>query len=314
MVELRLKSAFIEKSHIYRKNKKVGDMPSTLRFARLSFEAKMSTKFGLEREEIDRQKGLLLSVINQKTDINDLLEKAKKGDLSEGFDWKFGGIKSEGDCIYGRLGKIKDKTQLIFDESLKDFKLEKRQSAEVSTFLIDVKEKVIVYESKKDVGRIAPVRLLTEIFNQYHDEKETLIIKQFTDARALSKLMNELDEIISFSLKVWPTNPSSTELSKEFDKTLRNSNLEVEIRGRAKKKKDGIKIENAPWLDGGLHLAGEGYGSAHVSGKKDGKKKSIFFGRIPLTLPFEISSDDTKNIRKLLDKIKEASIILGKKH
>ncbi len=235
-------------------------MASTLRFARLSFEAKLTTNFGSAKDEIERRRKLLLSVVNSKTDINDLLVKAKKEDLSEGFDWKFGGITCDGECIYGRLGKIKNRTQTIFDESLKDFKVESRKAAEVSTFLIDLAESAIVYESKKDVGRNAPIRLLSEVFNQYHNQKEQLTINQLTDKRELGERIKDLDKVVSFSLDVWPTNPNSTQLSKEFDKSLREGNLKVDIKGKAKSRKQGIHLDKISWLTGGFDLAGEGFG------------------------------------------------------
>jgi len=124
--------------------------------------------------------------------------------------------------------------------------------------------------------------------------------------------MKELERITEFSfVNLHPTNPDSTNHSKDMDEFLSNGgidNMTIEAEGD-----DGIKLEQTPLLYSGLGLAEEGYGKAKISGvRSDGGEKEIRTDGLPITVDIdeELTEDQKKEllmreIHRALDRLNE---------
>ena len=123
----------------------------TIRFARLSFERKLS-HFADERDAIQRRKAALREVIDYDTDVNALLEGTQRSKKTDAGQWYFGDVEDEGDYISGTLGKVKEKTTKLPDDEKKGFSEEESQDTDVSFFAIDLNTSVMAYEYRKNIG------------------------------------------------------------------------------------------------------------------------------------------------------------------
>jgi hypothetical protein len=276
---------------------------STLHFARISFDVKI-THFEDKDKIKSHRKDVLLKVIDFNTPIKKLLARIGKTTHLKKFDWHFAGIKANEDYIYGKLGKERGKTKLTLDEIKKDYIQNTITDANVVFFLIDLNKNVLVFELKKDVGAIAPVEILMDVFNAYYDDKEKIVIQPITDKREIINRIKKLTRINTIHLNISPTNPDSTSGSDEMDKFLRAGNIK-RMSIEAFSYENGIKLDNVPLIKSGFHLAEEGYGSAKATGKMGTSHEEIITGNIPITSNVNlVPSDDELNIKILLKQIK----------
>lgn len=284
----------------------------TVRFARLSFERKLS-HYADERDAIERRKDLLLEIIDYETDVNSLLigtDMEKKIHLGQ---WSFGDVDDDDDFISGNIGKVKEDTGRKPDDETKGFPKVEREDTDIAFFVIDLTTSVMAYEVRHGVGQVAPFRILEEAFNSYYEGDETLSMSPLVDKDQVRKEIAQLTRIsrVQFrSLK--PTNPDSTDRSKPMDDFLQSGHIDrlkfdaVNTPEHGKDDDRGIRVEEEPLLDGGLSLAEEGYGKAIVEGKKNGEDKTVSTDKRPIESKVDMAEPNKWTIRKFREEIRRA--------
>lgn len=282
----------------------------TIRFARLSFEKKLS-HYADHRDAIERRKEVLLDVIDFSTDVNSLLEGTDMKSKIERGQWYFGDIDVGDDYISGRLGKEKDETGREPNEDVEGFVEVERPDTDVAFFVIDLNTSVMAYEYRVNVGRKAPFRILEAAFNSYHKGEEDLSFSPLVDKEEVREEIARLRKVtqIHFS-NLTPTNPNSTPSSKPMDDFLESSQIDRLLFDGKNESDDrddeGIRVEEEPLLDGGLSLAEEGYGSATVKGEdEDGEEVEVTTDEAPTESEVEIGDSDEVNRKKLIEQIRE---------
>jgi hypothetical protein len=275
---------------------------ATIRFARLIFEKKLS-HYNDSMEAVKRRKENLLDVIDFDTNVNSLLKSSENSYYVDRGDWGYGDVGDEENLIWGNIGKRNDETKTIRDEQVEGYVNQDQEDNDVAFFLIDVEKSVIAYEYRRNVGKKAPVRILESIFNVFHQNEEKLRSSTLVDKHDVEVEMQELERITSFSfVNLHPTNPDSTNHSKDMDEFLSNGgidNMTIEAEGE-----DGIRLEETPLLNSGLGLAEEGYGKARVSGiRSDGGEKEIRTDGLPITVDMDEELSEEQKKRMLMQEI-----------
>lgn len=284
---------------------------ASIRFARLIFEKKIS-HYSDSTEAVKRRKENLLDVVDFNTNVNSLLKSSDHSYIADRGDWGYGDIEEENNFIWGNIGKRNDETKTIRDEQVEGYINQDQEDNDVAFFLIDVEKSIMAYEYRRNVGKKAPVRILRAAFNTFHQNEETLRSSTLVDKHDVKVEMKELERITEFSfVNLHPTNPDSTNHSKDMDEFLSNGgidNMTIEAEGD-----DGIKLEQTPLLYSGLGLAEEGYGKAKISGvRSDGGEKEIRTDGLPITVDIdeELTEDQKKEllmreIHRALDRLNE---------
>jgi len=288
-------------------------MPSKLLFARINLSPTLDD-YVEGANKLDIEKKRLLKVISWDTDIlKEITGPGKSSVNIKNVEWKFGGVQEGEDYIYGRIAKCKGHIASIADNKAKDFKTEYLREAFVCNFLIDLRNHVFVYESKKNVGEKAPLWIISGTYNGHYGS-DRMKLNPITDRRKITQRINELSVITSIKMSLVPTNPDMTPSSAKMDtliRDLRANRVTIEAtsgRGLNLTGEDGL-------LSSGLALAEEGYGSAKVIGLKttgDGlqKEEVINSYNLPVKEKVELDQNDDENITRLKDKISSVISIL----
>ncbi len=268
-------------------------MPSNLLFARITFNPTLDD-FSSSANKLESEKKRLLKVISWDTDILGQITGPEKSKIKiKNVEWKFGGIKEGEDYIYGRIAKCKGHIASIADNETKDFKKEYQREAFVCNFLIDLRNHIFAYEAKRDVGKKAPLWIISGVYNSFHGS-DMMRLNLITDKRKITKRINELSVITSIKLSLVPTNPDMTSSSAKMDSLIRNiraSRFNIEATSGY-----GLELTGeGGLLNSGLALAEDGYGSAKVTGLKE---------------KAELGENDDKNITHLKDVISSVIKIL----
>ncbi|WP_276254780.1 hypothetical protein [Halomontanus rarus] len=285
----------------------------TIRFARLSFERKLS-HYTDERSAIERRKAALLEVIDYETDVNSLLigtNMEKKINLGQ---WSFGDISEGKDYISGRIGKVKEEHGRKPDDEVKGFPKVEREDTDIAFFVIDLTNSVMAYEVRHGVGQIAPFTILEAAFNSYYDGEEDISISPLVDKDQVREEIRQLKRISQVQFKsLKPTNPNSTDRSKPMDDFLQSGQIDrlmfdaLNSPDNDGGNDEGIRVEEEPLLDGGLSLAEEGYGKAIVRGKgQDGEDKMVSTDDRPIESKVDMAEPNDWTIQKLREEIRRA--------
>lgn len=283
---------------------------STIRFARLSFERKLS-HYNDERNAIERRKEALREVIDWSTNVNKLLEGTEMAGKIERGQWYFGDVDEGKEYIAARLGKESEKTSREPNEDVEGFVPVEREDTVVSFFVIDLATSVMAYEFRRDIGRKAPFRILEAAFNSYHEGKEEISISPLVDKEEVREEIEQFHKITRVRFAgLTPPNPNSTDSSRSMHDFLSDTGIDrLLLDGENESDEDeGINLNGDPILDGGLNLAEEGYGSATVEGEdEDGESVSVSTDQKPIESEVDIEeNDDNTNRDDLLDEIRDA--------
>lgn len=283
----------------------------TVRFARLSFEKKLS-HYTDERDAIERRKAALLEVIDYDTVVNSLLigtDMQKKTHLGQ---WSFGDVDDGENYISANIGKVKEDTGRKPDDDIQGFPKIEREDTDIAFFVIDLTNSVMAYEVRHGVGQVAPFRILEEAFNSYHEGDETLSMSPLVDKDQVRKEIAQLSRITRVQFRsLKPTNPDSTDRSKPMDDFLQSSQIDRLMFDGLNSPDDdendeGIRVEEEPLLDGGLSLAEEGYGKAIVQGKKNGEDKTVSTDEQPIESKVDMAEPNDWTIQKFREEIRRA--------
>jgi len=283
---------------------------ATVRFARLIFQQKLN-HYNDDREAVERRKERLLEVIDYHTRVNSLLESSEWNKYVNRGDWGFGDVDHEGSLIWGNIGKGKEEENTVRDEQIEGFRHEDREDNDIAFFLIDVESSVVAYEYRRNVGSKAPVRIIEGVFNTYHGAEEELTTSVIVNKHEVDREVSELDRITELRfVGLKPTNPDSTNHSKDMDEFLRQGGIDkmnIEAEGD-----DGIELENTPLLNSSLGLAEEGYGRADIIGKnKDGEVRRVRTDGSPITSEMDGEISDDNKRRRLYDEIMDTLEEIG---
>lgn len=283
---------------------------STVRFARLNFERKLS-HYSDQRSAIERRKASLLEVIDFSTDVNSLLRGTDMESKIETGSWYFGDVAEGEDYIAARLGKQTEETAREPNEDVEGFVEFEREDTIVSFFVIDLSTSVMAYEFRRDIGRKAPFRILEAAFNSYYDDEEEISPSPLVDKEEVREEIARLERItrVKFAGLTLP-NPHSTDSSRSMHEFLRDSGIDrLLFDGESDGDVDdeGIDLEEEPLLDGGLNLAEEGYGSATIEGEDDeGEGKRVTTDEKPIETGVQMTDNDDSNRQRLVDEIRGA--------
>lgn len=281
----------------------------TIRFARLSFERKLS-HYSDQRDAIERRKAALLEVIDFETDVNMLLAGTDMSGKTTLGEWYFGDVNVGEEYIAGRIGKLKEETSRQVDEDKQGFVEIEREDTDVSFFVIDLSVSVMAYEYRRDVGEKAPYRILEAAFNSYYEGEEEVSISPLVDKEEVREEIHRFTKItrVRFS-KLRPTNPDSTDRSRPMDEFLQNGGIDqllLDGMNEDDEDEEGIRLEEEPLLDGGLSLAEEGYGSATVTGEDDeGEEVQVTTEDKQIGSEVDMPSEDQYSRQILLDEIRD---------
>ncbi|MBU3904878.1 MAG: DUF4747 family protein [Nanoarchaeota archaeon] len=286
------------------------NMESTVLFGRIYFTPKL--KHFVEKMNVpEHRKSVLLDVINWDTDINKLLIESHGNRFLEDIIWKFAGIKSDQNYIYGKLARETEKTDLIRDDTKKDYILGLTQDTDITYFLIDLEHSVIAYQSKPNMSDKRILNIISNVFNIYHSDREEITITPITDRREMINTIKTFTKLNKITINVQRTNPDSTSSSDKMDKFLRDGHIKRMLL-TAYGDERGIDLKNVELIKSGIHLADEGYGKAELKGIKEDVESSIETGNIPLKSKIKIEKEnDEKNIKMFIGIIKTALKKLG---
>lgn len=274
----------------------------TIRFARLKLESATSSETDSSHRG-DLGGDLLRSLINFDTDLNSLLRGTDMAYKLESGNWSFGDVESGQNFISATLGKKRTDTNRVRDEEQRGFREIDTTDHDLAHFVIDFDNSYMAYESRHNIGGKAPYRILRAAFNNWYDGEEKLHIELETRQKDIDEELNTLSRVkrIHFS-NLRPTNPNSTPRSEPMDRVLQDGDVRsmlMTARG------EDINREE-PILDGGIHLADEGYGDAVITGETaDGEEKSVTTGERPIESKRWIAEDGTINRGQLIDAIRE---------
>jgi|GEM_PF-2829966 len=290
-------------------------MSSILLFHRFHFDPRIEAKNQDENiSKLKTEKETLLKLISFDTDINKFIrESIHTSLLRKDTSWNFGGITEGEDYIYGRLGKVKGKITNVIDPEIKDFIPNVQKEGDVCNFLFDMKNHILTYESKRNVGPKAPYLIIKTIFNSYYSEKVRIEFELLKNRKEILQKINELDGITSIKLNLRSTNPDGTTSSKKMDEYIRSfraTKMNIEI---IAPKNGSIDINASSGIvQSGIRLAEEGHGSARIEGFKEievqeekgkstRKAEIIDSVGLPIQKNITLSNKDYENIKKLMN-------------
>lgn len=283
---------------------------STIRFARLSFERKLS-HYADQRDAIERRKAALREVIDFSTDVDALLQGTDMAGKTQKGTWYFGDVQEGEDYIAARLGKQTEETGREPDEDIEGFRQVERDDTIVSFFVIDLRSSVMAFEFRRDIGRKAPFRILRAAFNSYYGGKEEISVSPLVDKEEVREEIANLERITRVKFAgLTPPNPDSTDSSRPMHEFLADSGIDrLLLDGESDGDEDdeGIDLEGDVLLDGGLNLAEEGYGSATVEGEDaEGEEKRVTTDEKPIESEVDMTDDDEFNRQTLLAEVRDA--------
>ncbi|WP_254545729.1 hypothetical protein [Halomarina pelagica] len=282
---------------------------STIRFARLSFERKLS-HYVDQRDAIERRRAALREVIDFSTNVNALLQGTDMAEKTNKGTWYFGDVQEGEDYIAARLGKQTEETGREPDEDIRGFRQVRRDDTVVSFFVIDLRSSVMAFQFRRDIGRKAPFRILRAAFNSYYNREEEISASPLVDKEEVREEIAKLKKItrVRFS-SLTPPNPDSTNSSRPMHEFLADSGIDrLLFDGESDGDEDeGINLEGDALLDGGLNLAEEGYGSATIEGEDElGEEKRVTTDEKPIESEVDMADDDEFNRRTLLAEVRDA--------
>lgn len=276
----------------------------TIRFARLNLEPVTSPETsGSSNYRSDLEADLLRGLIDFDTDLNSLLRGTDMSYKLESGNWSFGDVEVGEDYISATLGKERSDTNRVRDRQQRGFREVDRTDHDLTHFVIDFDSSYMAYESRHNIGGKAPYRILRAAFNSWYEGEEKLHIELETRQKDIDEELNTLSRVkrIHFS-SLRPTNPDSTDRSEPMDRVLDNGDVRsmlMTVRGEDINRQE-------PILDGGIHLADEGYGNAVVTGETiDGEEKVVTTGERPIESKRWITEDGTIDREQLIDSIRE---------
>lgn len=283
---------------------------TTIRFARLSFEKKL-THFTDERSAIERRKATLRDVIDFSTDVNFLLRDTDMRSKRDKGQWYFGDVVEGEDYISARLGKQTEELGKKPDEEIEGFREYERDDTIVSHFVIDVQNSVMAYEYRRDIGDKAPYRILRAVYNAYHQGEEELTVSPLVDKEEVRLEISQMAKITRVRfVGLKPPNPNSTDRSRPMDEFLEDSGIDkllLDGESDGDENDEGINLAGDPLLDGGMNLAEEGYGSATVIGEdEDGEERRVTTDEKPIESEVDMDEEDVADTQTLLAEIREA--------
>ena len=275
----------------------------TIRFARLEFTPKLS-HFTTDQEAIERRRETLRDVIRYETNVNMLLNGSDQEYLINRGDWNFAGIDVGDNYISGKIGKETDDERIVRDDEKKDYIELEGQDADIAFFVIDLKNCVMAYEYRRNVGKKVPYRLIQGIYNSYHDGEEELEASPLVDREEFRQAISKIEEIkkISFT-NLSPTNPDFTDYSKAMDEFLREVQIEnANITATG----DDIDLLGNDEIAGAVGLSEEGHGTATVVGTDgSGNEQEVSTEDKAATTETEESESDPRHREKLINEIKD---------
>lgn len=275
----------------------------TIRFARLELTPKLS-HFTSDQEALERRRETLRNVIRYETEINLLLEGSEQEYLINRGDWNFAGIDVGEDYISGKIGKETDNERTVRDDEKKDYVEKEGQDADIAFFVIDLRNSVMAYEYRRNVGKKVPYRLIQGIYNSYHEGKEELKASALIDREEFRQAVSEIEEIkkVSFT-NLSPTNPDFTEYSKAMDEFLREINVDnANINATG----DDIDLFGKDEIAGAVGLSEEGHGTATVVGTDGrGNEREVSTEHKAAKTETEESESDPRHREKLINEIKD---------
>lgn len=283
-------------------------MKRTIRFARLSFERKLS-HFEDDQDSLSRRREALLEVIDFDNDLNKLLWNTGLNDIRQRGQWYFGDVEAENGFISARIGKEKEETTRYVDEEKKGFVEAALEEADVAFFVIDVPNSVMAYEFRSNVGDKAPYRILEAVFNEFHEGSEELSISPIVDKEEIRTELAKISRVTQVKFQgLKPTNPDHTDLSKPMDDFLTEGGIDklfLDGRSGFDQSTTGINLD-IPLLNGGLSLAEEGYGSATIRGKmKSGEDVVVTTDEKQIETEVDEADTDRMYRKRLIEEIGE---------
>lgn len=281
-------------------------MKRKIRFARLSFERKLS-HYQDHQDAEERRRDALLEVIDFETNVNELLRGTDQQSKRKLGQWYFGDVDEEDNVISARIGKEKEETSRLVDEEKQGFVEVDHEDTDVAFFIIDLSVSVMAYESRRDVGEKAPYRILEAAFNSYHEGTEELSISPIVDKEEIRNELQRISRVTRIEFRgLSPSNPDRTELSEPMDEFLKEGGIDklfFDGRSDFDESSTGINME-IPLLNGGLSLAEDGYGSASIKGKmKSGEEVQVTTEEKQVESELEEANTDRMYRKRLIDEI-----------
>lgn len=195
------------------------------------------------------------------------------------YEYGFGDIEFVlSDLVFGRLGKVHTKRNLVVDDK------ESRQftrkdigfgiTEEYSNFLIDIKNKQIVFEDRR--GRLPEKKfreVVSELYKRVHTDLSDLQISMKSETEEVLEEIRSYELIKRIKFQVTPSNPEDMPEFKELDKILKDSRTEHSNMS-FENKKEGLKVEKTI-LEQGIHLCSSGYGEFDLDAMQEGQPKKF---------------------------------------
>jgi hypothetical protein len=223
-----------------------------------------------------------------------LFDALRSGGDTELFDayWSFADVErldiSNEIYIYGVMVKSATRISETVDKSNKRLKTATIENSVIakSPFFLNVKTGIIAFYASTQI----PVPIFQARFKSLVAHREFMAnadIQMIEERDTVLDKFSSFDKIMRVSIILHPSNPSSHDLWKDVDKRIHdlNANTIQEIID-GKQKSGGLDIDalsKDATVKSKITMAEDGYGSAKVSGIKDGKSKSVVTGKKPLT-------------------------------
>lgn len=240
---------------------------------------------------------------------NDLITKSIQGH----FNWHFGNIEDDKDCIYCRLGKLRKRgVTTQFDDKTKKFiEIESQdQDAFISHILFDKKSHFLLFEERPELGYKELMYVIVEtVRKQFNREIHIDILPNNVE---VNKLLKEAVKVTKATFLLKPSNPDNSEDLRKMDELIRDI--------RAKKAKmefdndEGLNFKDSKTFSSALSLSNRGFGTFNLDYEyDDGQKRKFSSKKKQLKETISKPSNDEKWKKKLIEMLKQTIGLLNRK-
>lgn len=162
--------------------------------------------------EDEREAHLFENYFNQK---NAVVETDDGG-------WYFGKYKKEGDIFYGKFGRVYSDEPLVYDEEEGDFVQLGRETTEAdySVFMLDIRQKLIVFSSTYRVRNKNFKKYFEQGFNMHSSGHLEVNLKPVKNEKELNEVVNEYP-VYQLEADLHPSNPGPEPAWEDLDESMR---------------------------------------------------------------------------------------------
>ncbi|AXU54322.1 hypothetical protein I5976_01030 [Clostridioides difficile] len=233
-----------------------------------------------------------------------VLNHNKKEYKEKGFNWIFANTKKVNingyEYISGKISKVLPiKYENIYKEENGKFEdVPIKNSADVSSFLLDVENELIVFEQVAGISKTNFMEYFSKLCNLIDYELGELKLKLYPKSQEIDNILNNAEKVYSADFKIIPANYSSNDGFFKLDEKLKEDKID-EYEQKLSNKNGNLSTKKDSLFFQSVQMVKKAYGTIKMEYlDKHTKKKTKF------------DSNDVIYTSKFDDKDKSESEIL----